>query len=107
VRDPRVTDMTFLLPSAQVRQNNFHVDEAVDLHDVNSLPPQALLRQTQALQGVAFVAQVFTCRPDLVRDEDLVVDPERRRKVADANFTGTVNWGRINDTRTTLPIDAD
>jgi hypothetical protein len=32
----------------------------VDLHDVNSLPPQALLRQTQALQGVAFVAQVFT-----------------------------------------------
>jgi hypothetical protein len=79
----------------------------VDLHDVNSLPPQALLRQTQALQGVAFVAQVFTRRPDLVRDEDLVVDPERRRKVADANFTGTVNWGRINDTRTTLPIDAD
>jgi len=69
----------------------------VDLHDVNLLPPQTLLRLAEAAQGVTFVTQVFACRPDLICEEDPITDAERRRKVANADFTGTVEWRRVDD----------
>jgi hypothetical protein len=56
------------------------------LHEVKLLAPQALPRLLEAARGMTVVGEVLAGRPDLVANEDLVIDAQRRGEVADINL---------------------
>jgi hypothetical protein len=103
VRDADVPDAAFFFPGAQKRHDHVHVDEAVALHEVDLIAPQALPRLLKAARGMAVVGEVLSGRPDLVANEHLVIDAQRRGGVADANLGHAIERRGVDDTPAALP----
>ena len=83
VGDPHKPRVPFLLPRVQQRHHGVGVHQAVALHQVEALAPQTQLLLLQAAQGVAFIGQVLARRPQLVRNEELIVDVQSGHEIAD------------------------
>jgi len=75
VRHADVPDAAFCFPGPQQRHDHVHIHEAVALHEVNLLAPQAQPRLLEAARGMTVVGEVLAGRPDLVANEYLSLMP--------------------------------
>jgi hypothetical protein len=93
----KVPDAAFLLPSLQQRHHDIDIDKAVAQHQVDLVAPQPLAGEPQAVFCLPVVGEILARSPDLVADEHLVVDAERRGELPDVHFSHSVEGRGVED----------
>lgn len=103
MRDAHEAYPLFLFPCSQQRHDHVRVHEAVTLHEVDLLAPQAIQGLLEAALCVRRVGKELAGGPYLVGVEDLVPDVERAGEIANACLGTSVEWGRVDETPPGFP----